>query len=198
MYIYSSLNVLHLNQEYEKGEVLVTFCSRQAAVIIYTDFYEKKKVTSHSYDVRQTDLYAYTCKFGLVLQIERVVVHQNKISCDHLIERLKQTLFSINFLSSSSNLILVHCSAGVGRTGTFIALYKLIEDYYNCIEEREPHNMRRLSLIKGESKYLDVYDTVLQMRYQRRKMVQKQEQYLYVYRCLRDEVKSEEGGYYQI
>ena len=58
--------------------------------------------------------------------------------------------------------------------------------------------MRRLSLIKGESKYLDVYDTVLQMRYQRRKMVQKQEQYLYVYRCLRDEVKSEEGGYYQI
>ena len=58
--------------------------------------------------------------------------------------------------------------------------------------------MRRLSLIKGESKYLDVYDTVLQMRYQRRKMVQKQEQYMYVYRCLRDEVNSEEGGYYQI
>ena len=25
--------------------------------------------------------------------------------------------------------ILVHCSAGVGRTGTFIAVYKLIEEY---------------------------------------------------------------------
>ena len=45
--------------------------------------------------------------------------------------------------------------------------------------------------------FIDVYDTVLQMRYQRRRMVQKQEQYLYVYRCLRDEVKTEEGGYYE-
>ena len=27
--------------------------------------------------------------------------------------------------------ILVHCSAGVGRTGTFIAVYKLVEEYYN-------------------------------------------------------------------
>ena len=28
-------------------------------------------------------------------------------------------------------------------------------------------------------------------------MVQKKEQYVYVFKCLREEVKTEEGGYYQ-
>ena len=32
-------------------------------------------------------------------------------------------------LDAEPGTILVHCSAGVGRTGTFIGLYKLIQDY---------------------------------------------------------------------
>ena len=64
--------------------------------------------------------------------------------------------------------ILVHCSAGVGRTGTFLAVYKLWLDYINP-------NVKELS----------VFPTVLALRKQRFLMVQKKEQYVYIAKCLR-------------
>ena len=39
-----------------------------------------------------------------------------------------QDIRSRNIKSES---VLVHCSAGVGRTGTFIAVYKLVEEFYD-------------------------------------------------------------------
>ena len=95
--------------------------------------------------------------------------------------------------------ILVHCSAGVGRTGTFLAVYKLWLDYIN-----------------PEVKELAVFPTVLELRKQRCLMVQKKEQYAYIAKCLRYcqvrrssfrisslplcfsfIVKTEEGDYYE-
>ena len=42
-----------------------------------------------------------------------------------------QAIRAISHAKDSPEPILIHCSAGVGRTGTFIAVYKLIEDFYD-------------------------------------------------------------------
>ncbi|KAJ8040196.1 Receptor-type tyrosine-protein phosphatase T [Holothuria leucospilota] len=61
--------------------------------------------------------------------------------------------------------LIVHCSAGVGRTGTFIALYSLMD-----VVER--------------SEKIDVYGFVEQMRKDRISMVQTPEQYKCLHECL--------------
>ena len=40
---------------------------------------------------------------------------------------------SDDILLNNQGTMLVHCSAGVGRTGVFIGLYKLVKDYQNNV-----------------------------------------------------------------
>ena len=80
-------------------------------------------------------------------------------------------------INTNKDPILVHCSAGVGRTGTFIGVYKLVEDFMN-------------------NRPLDFQETVQDMRRCRTRMVQKKQQYHYIYKCVRDDIKSEDGEYY--
>lgn len=67
--------------------------------------------------------------------------------------------------SASNQPIVVHCSAGVGRTGTFIAVDWLMQ-------------------AARVQKEIDIFSTVLRMRECRINMVQSEEQYEYVYRCM--------------
>ncbi|RWS32026.1 tyrosine-protein phosphatase 69D-like protein [Leptotrombidium deliense] len=61
--------------------------------------------------------------------------------------------------------LLVHCSAGVGRTGTFIAIDSMIPE-----------------ITSGT--HLNVFECVSQLRYQRNFLVQSLKQYIFVYRAL--------------
>ena len=89
----------------------------------------------------------------------------------------------------TSSPVLVHCSAGVGRMGTFIAVHKLMRDI-----ERQKHGT-----------FLEVGRTVIEMRKCRMKMVQTAAQYVYIYKCLQqlyndmeedEEEDEDEGDYY--
>ena len=67
-----------------------------------------------------------------------------------------------------SGPILVHCSADVGRTGTFLTLYKLWMDFQS-----------------PSCHQLAILPTVLALRQQRMKMVQKSVRYSYLASCIR-------------
>ncbi|XP_046582362.1 uncharacterized protein LOC124289761 isoform X1 [Haliotis rubra] len=68
----------------------------------------------------------------------------------------------MNFRTASDSPVVVHCSAGIGRTGTFIALQYLKEE-------------AELSALQ------DVYTCVWNLRHQRVNMVQTKNQYVFIH-----------------
>jgi len=181
-----------------------------AVVVMLTTLVEKGKVKSaqywpdegnelfgdHEVTMRSVEEFEYFTLRKLSLQSpdeeERDITHiQVKDWGDYSVPESTATLLSIiqrvrELSASSSPLpfirtpaeqapLLVHCSAGVGRTGTFIATF------------RHTASINTMVLFSRPS----IWDTVLEMRRARPKMVQKKEQYLYVYQCLRDYVLQE-------
>ncbi|TEA34055.1 hypothetical protein DBR06_SOUSAS2310165, partial [Sousa chinensis] len=71
--------------------------------------------------------------------------------------------------------ILVHCSAGVGRTGTFIAIDRLI---YQMEDENT----------------VDVYGIVYDLRMHRSLMVQTEDQYVFLNQCVLDIIRSQKDS----
>ena len=86
----------------------------------------------------------------------------------HLKQEIEVSKRELGIWEPTVRPILVHCSAGAGRTGTFIAVYKLLLDYLNPAVTT-----------------LSILDTVVAMRRQRCLMVQKKEEYAYIAKCLR-------------
>ncbi|ELT87369.1 hypothetical protein CAPTEDRAFT_115604, partial [Capitella teleta] len=96
---------------------------------------------------------------------------------DH--DTVEETSHFLDFVKTVRNCVrptmsgpmVVHCSAGVGRTGTFIAVDRLLQQ------------------IQTEQE-IDIYGTVSEMRERRVLMVQTESQYILIHDCILDALKN--------
>ncbi|CAG5075536.1 Similar to Ptp10D: Tyrosine-protein phosphatase 10D (Drosophila melanogaster) [Cotesia congregata] len=74
-------------------------------------------------------------------------------------------------INASRNLVVIHCSAGIGRTGTLIAIDIILQHL-------------------KDNRKLDVFGTVYRLRQQRINMVQRESQYTFIYNCIKQVLKN--------
>lgn len=131
-----------------------------------------------NYCVRKLDV----TKVGGVAGENRVIIHLQLTDwpdraalghAGHLVQLVQLTQVMLNTGTTAPQApggpLLVHCSAGVGRTGTFI-----------CVD----HIINNINSHSNPTSEVDIFHTVYQLRKQRVYMVQTREQYEYLYKCI--------------
>lgn len=80
-----------------------------------------------------------------------------------------QLLESVDRYNSSRVPIIVHCSAGIGRSGVFCAVHSIL------------HKIEHDAQVLNVEPSLNLVDTVIYLRNQRPGMIQNEEQYTFCY-----------------
>ncbi|XP_073837740.1 protein tyrosine phosphatase 69D [Musca autumnalis] len=139
------------------GEITVKFVSekKQGDYLIRTlDIFKRNALNDDEEESRQITQYHY-------------LVWKDFMAPEHPHALIKFVRHINAVYSVQRGPILVHCSAGVGRTGTMVALDSLLQQ----LEEEDQ---------------VSIFNTVCDLRHQRNFLVQSLKQYIFLYRALLD------------
>jgi len=93
-------------------------------------------------------------------------------------EAFREVLTNVDKVRKNSTPIVVHCSAGIGRTGTFCTVHSILQQ---LDKQKREH--------PEEPPKVNILETVLKLRSQRIGMVQTKEQYVFCYKALAESVE---------
>ncbi|XP_064029783.1 receptor-type tyrosine-protein phosphatase V-like isoform X2 [Pogoniulus pusillus] len=170
-------NIVMLTVCMENGRVLCDhYWPSEASPVCYGQVRVQllQQSSAEEWTLRQFKL----CHEGL--QVERLLSHLHYTAWpDHGIPESTTSIMTFRELvrehiqsSKEAGPTLVHCSAGVGRTGTFLALDRLL-------------------LQMRQEKAVDVFGAVHTLRMSRYLMVQTLSQYIFLHSCIMDKILEE-------
>lgn len=141
-----------------------------ASTIAENDLFRESLITIYS---KRTKRIIYQLRhFFIFSWVDKSVISQGKKKLlFKLLVTMKTTLDK-----DPSQPILVHCSAGIGRTGTLVAIYQIYDQFKRAQKNKRPFNF-------------SIYNTVLRLRQMRQYMVQTPGQYFFIYQFIREYCK---------
>ena len=113
------------------------------------------KQTSKQYIVRHFFIFSWVDM--------SVISNAKRLSLMNILKHMTSSLSQ-----NPESPVVIHCSAGIGRTGTLVAIFDLYQDYLKALK-----NNREFEF--------SVFDTVYRLRHMRRFMVQTESQYEFIF-----------------
>ena len=130
-----------------------------------TEFDIEEGITLRNFDIKKPKNFFKKS----VIQLHYTCWEDHKVPDEQAYDKLIKLIEQMEYYKENSPII-VHCSAGVGRSGTFIALYNL---YCQIMQQHKDNT-------KNEIKF-SIMNTVGQLKEMRARLVENVDQYLFLY-----------------